>query len=192
MKNILLILVLLLAGCDGGINVSGPNDAVATVELPTVNLPVSLRQENWLGNRGEGSCVHATLISLFRWQGRYWMANHWRAKYSAGEVADETWNRGSNNLRVKLEHEGIRYAYVTNGDESFLDWACSTRRGCGVTVNGGKHCVALVHFDETWACLMDNNSIDKYIWVEREIFLSEWRASRGWAFAVLYCPSPPL
>ena len=39
-------------------------------EYPTVNLEHALRQANWIGSQGEGSCVHATMIMLFRWQGR--------------------------------------------------------------------------------------------------------------------------
>jgi hypothetical protein len=43
-----------------------------TAERPTVNVPVALRQANWTSN-GSGSCVHATMISLLRWQGRFRM-----------------------------------------------------------------------------------------------------------------------
>ena len=40
-------------------------------ERPTVNLPLALRQSNWQGAQGQGSCTWATMVSLLRWQGRY-------------------------------------------------------------------------------------------------------------------------
>jgi hypothetical protein len=164
---------------------------VALIEYPTVNLPVSLRDWDWTGEMNEGSCPHATLVSLFRWQGRYATAYHWRHTYGDGDVADATWD-SRNNLADKLNREGIRYAYTTDGDVSFLDWACSTRRGCGVTVMGGKHMVTLVHFDKKWAGVMDSNDIDTIIWVPRQVFIAEWENSNGWAVTPVYTPAPPL
>jgi hypothetical protein len=82
MKNILATLVLFLtlafAGCDDeGIDLGGPNMGYAPVarkEYPAVNPPLGLRQPNWLGRQGEGSCVHANMVTLFHWQGHHQMA----------------------------------------------------------------------------------------------------------------------
>lgn len=197
MKNIMAALMLsltLLAGCEVGIDYGGPmmgNAPVAKQEFPTVNLPLSLRQQNWLGNKREGSCVHATMVMLFRWQGRYAMANHWRQTYGNGESADATWD-ARDNLAAKFDREGVRYAYTIAGDVEFLEWACDTRRGCGVTVMGGKHMVALVHFDKEWAGILDNNDIKKITWVPRDTFVAEWLNSNGWAVTPVYDPAPPL
>ena len=83
MKRLLAVafLSLVLTGCEVVIDLSEPDmgsPPAAKTEYPTVNLPVSLRQSNWLGNQEEGSCVHATMISLLRWQGRYNTADYWR------------------------------------------------------------------------------------------------------------------
>src|SRR5689334_6705611 len=59
------------------------------VEYPTVNVPPSLRQSNWLGSQGEGSCVHATMVSLFNWQGRPQLAAWWKAHNGDGEWAED-------------------------------------------------------------------------------------------------------
>lgn len=172
-----LLLVFMLAGCD--------SPCPLKIERPTVNVPLALRQGNWLGSQREGSCVHATIISLFRWQGRLKMADHWRRTYGDGEWAED--------LAAKFDREGIRYAYTSNkGDVTFLEWACRTRRGCGVTVMGGQHMVALVHLDDKWAGILDNNHTDKIIWVPRETFVAEWKASNSWAVSVLYTPAAPL
>jgi len=183
MKRILFALALLasVTGCEVTENTG--NRAVQK-ERPTVNIPLALRQSNWRGSRGEGSCVHATMISLFRWQGRVNTANHWRRTYGNGEWPDD--------MAAKFDREGIRYAYVTNGDVRFLEWSCRTRRGCGITVMGGAHMVALVHLDDKWAAILDNNNVSKFAWVPRETLIAEWKASYGWAVAPVYTPVAPL
>jgi hypothetical protein len=183
MKRILLALALLvvIAGCEVTENTG--NRAVKK-ERPVVNIPLALRQSNWRGSQGEGSCVHATMISLFRWQGRLNTAERWRKTYGNGE-----W---PGNLAAKFDREGVRYAYVENGDVRFLEWSCRTRRGCGITVMGGAHMVALVHLDEKWAAILDNNNVSKFTWVPRETLIAEWKASYGWAVAPIYTPAAPL
>lgn len=157
---------------------------IQVVERPVVNPPAEARQSNWLGSENEGSCVHATTITLLRWQGRYKTAEYWRRTYGNGERLT--------GLTAKFDREHIRYASTDNGDARFLEWASRTRRGCGAVVGGGNHYVALVHFDSKWAAVLDNNSVGQYKWVPRETFLAEWRASGGWAATVVYTPAPPL
>ena len=183
MKRILSMLILLasLAGCEFNEDMGMP---VSIKERPTVNVPAALRQSNWRGPQGQGSCVHATMISLFRWQYRLNTADYWRRTYGDGEYPED--------LAAKFDQEGIRYAYVTNGDVRFLEWACRTRRGCGITVMGGAHMVALVHLDNKWAAILDNNNVERFIWVPRETLIAEWKASYGWAVTPIYTPAAPL
>jgi hypothetical protein len=183
MRRILFALILLasVTGCEVGDNF-GPS--AIKKEWPTVNLPAVLRQSNWRGPQGQGSCVHASMISLLRWQYRLNTADHWRQTYGDGEWPED--------LAEKFNNEGIRYAYVTNGDVRFLEWACRTRRGCGITVMGGAHMVALVHLDDKWAAILDNNNVEKFIWVPRETLIAEWKASYGWAVTPIYTPAAPL
>jgi hypothetical protein len=190
---IALVLCFSLTGCEGEFNQSifaqpvkpvKPVKPVVNKEWPIVNVPMALRQENWVGDQREGSCVHATMISLLRWQGRYNKANKWRQTYANGE-----WPAG---LASKFDREGVRYAYTDKGDVAFLEWACRTRRGCGITIMGGAHMVALVHLDADWACLLDNNNVSKYKWVPRRTLIAEWKASHGWAVVPIYTPAAPL
>jgi hypothetical protein len=203
MKRFLCALLLVcMLGCDGEIRIDlGDSLNLPTTpsiperpernypdyepERPTVNLEVALRQGNWLGSQGEGSCVHATMIMLFRWQGRDDLAEVWRTSYENGE-----WHEG---LAAKFEKERVRYAYTwKENDVQFLEWACKTRRGCGVTVRGGAHMVMLVHLDAKQAGILDNNSVNQIKWVPRETFLSEWYNSNSWAVTPVYTPPPPL
>lgn len=149
-------------------------------ERPTVNVPYDMRQHNYTSG---GSCVHASLITLLRWQNRSEDAAMWRRTYKGGEWAT--------SIARKMDGRGIRYAYTTEGDVEFLEWACDTRRGCGVTVNGGAHMVTLVHLDEEWAALLDNNDISTFNWVPRDEFLDEWHSSYGWAVTPVYSPLAP-
>ena len=183
MRRILLALALLVsvAGCEVAEN---PGNRAVTKERPVVNIPLALRQGNWRGPQGQGSCVHATMISLFHWQYRLNTADHWRRAYGDGEYPED--------LAAKFNQEGIRYAYVTNGDVRFLEWACRTRRGCGITVMGGAHMIALVHLDDKWAAILDNNNVEKFIWVPRQTLIAEWKASYGWAVTPIYTPAAPL
>ena len=164
-----------------------PGEAAQQVviqERPVVNIPLALRQENWAGSEGSGSCVWASTISLLRWQGRYHTADWIRNHYGDGEWPEDH--------VAKLDKIGVRYAFVTNSDVKFLEWCCRTRRGAAVTVMGGAHMVNLVHLDSQWACLLNNNDVEHYKWVPRETFLAEWRASHGWAFTVVYAPAAPM
>ena len=177
-----LTLVMLVAGCEAPQSVT-PR-LMPKQERPTVNLPLVLRQSNWVGPGRQGSCVWATTISLLRWQGQYQTADWIRKNYGDGAWPGDT--------AAKLDRLGVRFAYVTNGDVKFLEWACRTRRGAGVTVRGGAHMVCLVHLDEKYAAILDNNSVSQFLWVPRETFIAEWKASHGWAITPVYAPCPPL
>jgi len=185
MKRLLLVVLLCIpfVGCEE-FNQNIFVQPAVNKERPIVNPPAKDRQKNWLGNKREGSCVWASTITLLRWQGRHNTAEMIRRKYGNGEWPDD-WAK-------KMEREGLRYAFVTNGDVSFLERACRTRRGAAVTIMGGAHMVNLVHLDENWACLLDNNDTGNYKWVPRAAFLAEWRASYGWGLTVVYTPAAPL
>src|SRR5205085_10690425 len=98
---------------------SSPELADACItEIPTVNIPRALRQRNYEGKKlyrdedgrwqGEGSCAHATMISLFPSQGRHNMADAWRKTYDRGETQDATVGDPQCNLADKLDREKVR------------------------------------------------------------------------------------
>ena len=147
-------------------------------ETPVVNLPHPARCRNYAG----GSCVIASTVSLFRWQGRDDLADLFRRSYSGGQSAS--------SLHAKLEARGVRYAFTTSGDAAFLEWACRTRRGAGVTFFA-NHFVCLVHLDARRAMLLDNNRVGQYITLPRDEFLRRWRGYGGWATTPVYSPAAP-
>ena len=170
MKRIasLVLLLVTVAGCKMP-DVVAPMPPRLSRERPIVNVPLALRQVNWMvavqvsrqEQQAFGSCTWAATISLLRWQGRYETADWLRQHAGGGENAEK--------MAHELDQAGIRYAYVTNGDVKFLEWACRTRRGCGIAIEGGEHMVALVHLDDKWAALLDSNAVESFIWVPREV-----------------------
>lgn len=150
-------------------------------EHPVVNLPLSLRQENYTEG---GSCVWATTISLLRWQGQYELADWIRKARSGGVFTSELFDT--------IDKAGLKFSSTNNGDVSFLEWACQTRRGAAIVINGGAHMVTLVDMDEYRVCILDNNSIEQYKWLSRTVVLKEWKQSGGIAFTPVYSPASPL
>lgn len=187
MRWLLLLVLTGCLGCDLEIQIEHPfinHSPAAPQERPVVNPPHALRQENWLGDRRQGSCVWASTITLLHWQGQHDLAEWVRRTRGNGEWP-ENWSR-------QMDAAGIRYAMTTDGNVEFLEWAVRTRRGAAVTVLGGAHMVNLIHLDDRWACLLDNNNPATHLWVPRDRFLAEWHASRGWGLTVVYSPYPPL
>ena len=151
--------------------------------LRQINVPLAWRRKNWIGDRGQGSCVHAALVHLFHWQGRHDLGDWWAAQHGNGETAE--------GLATKLEAAGVRFAQTRLGDEAFLEWAIRTRRGAAVVVQNGAHMVNLVGLDRQHAHLLDSNSPAKIEKWPRERFLRDWKQSGGWAVTPVGAPSPP-
>jgi hypothetical protein len=154
-------------------------------EVPTVNLPKPLRQANWIGVEGEGSCVHATITSLFRWQSEEEWAEYWKAAYSDGETVY--------GLNEKLTKDGVPFKYTYGRrDVKFLEDCIRERRGCGIALQRGRHMVALVYLDDQWAGILDNNQTDRFLWVKRDALIQEWIGANSWAVTPTFTPVPPL
>lgn len=193
MKSLIVgfLLLSLMVGCDSQ-NQNAMTYPAPKKEYPTANLPRKLWQPNWTNT---GSCVFAATCDILRWQGQFKKAKRIRNNYGGGATLGR--------ICSVLDHEKVRYAYTNRPDVAFLERACETRRGCIVTINVGKgsyhyttadmgyHCVALVHLDDEWAGIIDNNIHDRVVWMKREKFLSYWRASPGWALAPVYTPTSP-
>lgn len=175
--------------CPGGVcppsypgEYSGEYAAAAAAERPTVNLPYSLRQTNWVDPATRsGSCWHASLKSVFNWQGQTHLKNWW--PYQGGEYAD----RG----HKRLDSAGVKYAATTSGNVRLLEWMLRTRRGAVITY-WPAHAVTLVHLDDQWAGILDNNRTNQVIWVPRREFIPKWQGYGGWATSPVYSPAPPI
>jgi hypothetical protein len=147
-------------------------------ETPVVDLPEAMRTKNYKG----GSCVHASTINCFKWHGLDEMAEWWRQNHGYGEYAER--------LARKMDEQGLKFAYVTNGDPAFIEWAMRTRRCCGIGYKP-SHAINLVGLTKTHAILLDNNATHRYEYVPREEFFRRWKGFGGWAWALVYDPPAP-
>lgn len=184
MKRLLLALILLtLTGCS--IQMPDPDIILGPREIPQANVPPHCRQSNWsYRSPNDGSCVHASLMSLLRWQCQPKLADWWGKNHGGGEDPD--------SLCPQLDKAGITYAMTFNeGDVEFLEWACRTRRGCEVAIYGRAHMVDLVGLTKEWAVILDNNATGSFIYVPRETFINEWLWSDSWAVCPMFDPCPP-
>lgn len=152
-------------------------------KLRQIDIPLSYRRTNWIGPRGQGSCVHASISHLLHWQGEHELAERWRRQHGDGETPD--------GLSRKLDGANIRYAETRVGDESFLQWAIRTRRGAAVVVQNGAHMVNLVGLDRQHAHILDPNVPHRVQAWDRDAFLRDWKRSGGWGVTPLGTPSAP-
>jgi hypothetical protein len=167
-------------------------NAYQSAERPVVNLPVQLRQSNWLGGpRWNGSCAWASLVMSCNWANEIAKAERIRAAKGGG-VSVRSFCQG-------MTAEGIPYLYTYGkNDVAFLEKALASRRPVIVGVDWGspydktEHAVLLTHLDEHSAALLDNNRPQEDLWMTRNEFLQEWEDTDSFAVVVLYSPVPPL
>lgn len=151
------------------------------------DIPTEWRKSNW----GTGSCVHATTISLLRWQGLFEQAAEWNRRYSGGEATAQSPHTS------KMDDMGLKYV-VTNGNDSdfdeFTDWALSTRRGFGVSHPRG-HCVACIgrvtNDGVDCAVILDNNHVNQLDYHPYSQFIQECKNLGGHAFTFTSGKIPP-
>lgn len=165
---------------------SGEPDSCPDGKCPVViealaDVPPQLRQPNY-SPYGQGSCVHASTITILRWLGQFEVAAWWKANYHSGEYADR--------LIERLDAAGLKYAYEDDGDIRFLEWCARNRVVAGIFYFP-RHAVNIVDFNETHAVLLDNNRPGDYIYIPRNEFIRNWRAYGGFAWTLVYDTPPP-
>ena len=147
-------------------------------DVPPVDVPKALRQANYAG----GSCNHASLITVLRWQGLEDPARKWRQNYAGG--ADVT------DLADIADGLGLRFAYTNGGDAGFLEWCSRTRRGAAIHYYPG-HAVTFLGYVGAQAVLVNNNDTTHLIHVPKTEFIAAWKGYGGKAITVVYSPAPP-
>ena len=173
------LLTLALAGCEPEKRpCCPPPGKVSPFSEPPVALPVGLRQKNYAG----GSCIHASLISVMRWQEMGQIASWWREHYWGAEDVP--------GLAQRAAKLNLRYAYTASGDPKFLEWCSATRRGAAIHYYPA-HAVTFCGYQRDQAILLDNNRVDQLIRVPKGEFIKRWKGYGGYALTVVYSPAPP-
>jgi len=151
-------------------------------DRPQIKIDPLDRQAIWIDPVTKlGSCVHACLVTLFRYQDREDWALYWRANYSGG-----MWN---STLVEYLEENKIPYRNTFREDNvAFLEQAMSERIGTIATTMidyPADHMLLLVHLDNCEAAIIDTRTSNAVVWMDREKFLETWFKSDSWATTVL-------
>ena len=195
-RKLALLLAVLLpifgssVGCDQRSLVAVPLPP-QVADTPTCNIPPPLRQKNWLGPKGQGSCVYASLTSHARWLNLFRIADliagprgDGHGKYGDGEF--ET------RLMENLDREGIDHAETRKADPRFLDWCDKERRGA-IMWWKPYHCCLFVgwveHNGRQYAAILDNNRTEDFELTEREQFIRLWAGYGGFALCIMSDPA---
>jgi hypothetical protein len=170
-----------------------------------IDLPTRLHLKNRGGSDGAGLCVFASLEHSARWQDVppvteifEWM----RTRPGGG------WPEKVDAMIAQLAKErGLArpdYLQVEGDDFELLRTACKTGRmpavtyGYSPTGRYGKahiaHMVNLVHADEKWCAVLDNNFPGTIEWMSPAEFQRVWSGNdgRGWAVILLAEGPPPV
>lgn len=202
-----------------------PNGPTHDGTRAVVDLPASQHMRNTGGigpggpGTGAGLCVFTAIEIGSRWSNIAVLSG--LQKYMTTREGGGYPEKLDAVLRSFCSSKGLAIpAYVqhTGGDEEFLDRAIATRRAVGVTYAGMDdfysgpiaHMVTLVHLDEKWAAIIDNNRPGVWVWMTRAEFLRRWRGlddrgnkiyvrvgrqsvelGGGWGVVLLGPPPPP-
>ena len=146
---------------------------------------------------GKGLCVFASMDMLARWHNIKPLIDviH-KVKEGGG------WPGKVDNV-IKSNAPDVKYIQYEGTDPAILDEAFAEGRAACVTYGFGErydglkviyHMVLLVHIDDKWACIVDNNFPGTYEWMSRTEFLRRWKHpnGQGWAYTFLASPPPPI
>lgn len=97
---------------------------------------------------------------------------------------------------------GVQYIQDTTGNLELLRAAIKSGRMPGVTYGGSDphyggyvaHMVSLVHLDDKWAVVSDNNfpGDNQHVWMTVPEFVQRWKAGGGGGWSVILLnPGPP-
>lgn len=200
----ILFALLMFSGCETERTYSVRHLPERTAEAPVANIPRNLRVHNWLGNKREGSCVHASTKNALIWLNSFEEAKAW--PYENGETA--------NGLLSKLKASGIEYLETQNGNYRYLEWASDLRLPAVIWWKPSHSCMfggfskgseILEYYprardsygkpidpSKEYASILDNNRIEAYEYTEKSQFIRLWHGYGGFAAVLLRDPTTSI
>jgi len=180
-----------------------PDGTEVQIDLPNDR---HVRNTGGIGPRGPGSgaglCVFTSIQHAADWQGVEVLQDFqkWMTTRPGGGYPSKV----DKMIGQKCAEAGTAkpaYLHVTGADLDMLRLACKTGRMPGVTYcrsfagrYGGQrisHMVSLVHLDERWAAILDNNFPKSLEWLSLDEFRRTYvGGGGGWGF-ILLDPGPP-
>ncbi len=169
-----------------------------------LDLPKEHHTKNVGGSDGAGLCVFTSIMHAAMWQNVavLWDFQKFMTKRPGGGYPDKVKKMIAEICKEKGEKEPA-YIQIENGDLEILKLACKTGRMPSVTYSysptgryGGSkiaHMVTLLHADDKWFCVLDNNYPKTYEWMSPEEFKRAYTGggSAGWTHLLLAAGPPP-
>lgn len=162
------------------------------------DLPASEKKRNVGGRDGAGLCVFTSIEYAARWQ------NEERLKDFQEKMRREPGGGYPQKVDAMIAKysPGVQYIQDTSGNLEILRAAIKSGRMPGVTYGGSDphysgyvaHMVSLVHLDNEWAVISDNNfpQDNQHVWMSVAEFERRWKAGGGGGWSViLLSPGPP-
>jgi hypothetical protein len=209
--NGLLTAVIILLWVLFALLATGMLALAASVNGPTApdgtevqnDLPAELHVRNRGGSDGAGLCVFASLKHSAIFQEVTPLKEIFEYMFSrpGGGYPDKV----DRVIRDICKQKGVPippYIQVEGKDIEILKLACKTGRAPGVTYGfspsgryGGQriaHMVTLLHADNKWFCVLDNNFPKTYEWMTPQEFQRAYTADGGWCVIFLDSGPPPV
>lgn len=159
-----------------------------------IDLPESQHVKNFGAPKDKmGLCVFASMDMCARWHNEVKLIGVINKLDRGGG-----WPEKVDQVIKQLDPD-LKYVQYEGDDPEILDKALSSGRPACVTYGYGErygmetihHMVLLVHLDDKWAAILDNNFPGTYEWMPRKEFLARWNhGGEGWAYVML-SPTPP-
>lgn len=174
------------------------------------DLPDKYMLRNKGGSDGAGLCVFTSIAHSAQWQNVEALKDFrdWMTKYPGGGYPKKV----DDMIAKKCPAPATRpqYVQIEGTDLDVLKLACRTGRMPAVTYSrsptgryDGKsiaHMVSLVHADDKWFCVLDNNypGGDQLEWMTPDEFRKSYLSDNGrghkvgWSVILLRPPPPPV
>lgn len=182
-------------GAEGAV-VDGPIHDGVEIQ---VDLPTSQHIRNIGAPRdGKGLCVFASLTMCSRWHNiRPLFDVMHKIPYGGGwpQKVEETFKKfAPQYLGSLVQYEGtdpaIMIKALSEGRMVCLTYGYSER----YRMQTIYHMVCLVHLDDQWAVVLDNNHPGTYEWMKPAELYRRWAhpSGQGWCLFLLEPPPPPI
>jgi hypothetical protein len=168
------------------------------------DLPADLHVRNRGGSDGSGLCVFASLRHSGQWQNDPVFTGlfEWMFHRPGGGYPEKV-DRVIEAYCKERSLQRPDYIQLEGDDLGPLRLACSRGLMPGVTYNfsptgryGGQrvaHMVSLVHLDDRWAAVLDNNFPGTIEWMDPPTFKQVYTGGRsGWSVILLRDGPPPI
>ena len=168
-----------------------------------IDLPARFHLTNRGGSDGAGLCVFASGKHASIWQEVYQTMNIFEWMFDKpGGGWPEKFDKVVDDICRSRRWEKPRYIQYVGKDITVLRKACLSGRMPCVTYSyspagrysGQKisHMVNLVHCDEKWVGVLDNNFPGVVEWIDAATFLRVWTGTGGNGWAIVFLnPGPP-